>query len=85
MSSDYFHRLHRDTATRFWVNNPSGAELEKAIAAGAVNCTTNPAYCAKLLQSDPDYIRGVIDDVLQHETHEIEGAAVQVYQRAASG
>ena len=83
MSSDYFHRLHRDTATRFWVNNPSGAELDQALAAGAVSCTTNPAYCAKLLQSDPAYIRGVIDGVLQHETHEIEAAAVRVYQRAA--
>lgn len=84
MSSEYFHRLHNETSTRFWVNNPSGAELAKAVAAGAVSCTTNPAYCAKLLQSDPDYIRGVIDDVLQSETNEIEVAAVQVYQRAAN-
>ena len=83
MSSDYFHRLHRDTATRFWVNNPSGAELEQALAAGAVSCTTNPAYCAKLLQSDPAYIREVIDGVLQREMHGIEAAAVRVYQRAA--
>jgi len=82
MPSDYFHRLHHETPTRFWVNNPSGAELEKAIATGAISCTTNPAYCAKLLTSDADYIHGVIDDVIQTETREAEAAAVRVYQRA---
>jgi transaldolase len=83
MSSDYFHRLHRDTATRFWVNNPSGAELEKAIAAGAINCTTNPAYCSKLLTSDREYLHGVIDAVIREETVEIEEAAVRVYQETS--
>jgi transaldolase len=83
MPSDYFHRLHRETATRFWVNNPSGADLEGALAAGAISCTTNPAYCAKLLQSDRDYLHGVIDAVLREETAEVEAAAVRVYQRAS--
>ncbi len=81
MANDYFWRLHAETPTRFWVNNPSGEELEKAIAAGAINCTTNPAYCAKLLQSDPDYVRGVIDEVIHAETLDAEEAAVLVYQR----
>ena len=83
MAADYFHRLHRETPTRFWVNNPSGADLENALAAGAISCTTNPAYCARLLQSDRDYLHGVIDQVLLNETIEVEEAAVRVYQRAS--
>ena len=83
MSSEYFHRVNKETPTRFWINNPSAEDMERAIAAGAINCTTNPAYCSKLLQSDPDYIRGVIDDVIK-ETHDDEMAAVRVYQRASA-
>jgi transaldolase len=56
--------------------------MEWAIAAGAINCTTNPAYCSKLLQSDPDYIRGVVDKVIR-ETDDDEMAAVRVYEEAA--
>jgi transaldolase len=82
MSSDYFHRLHRETPTRFWINNPSGAELEHAIAAGAINCTTNPAYCSKLLASDKGYLHTLIDQVIR-ETRDDEEAAVRVYQRAS--
>jgi transaldolase len=57
--------------------------MERAIAAGAINCTTNPAYCSKLFNSDPDYIRGVIDEVVL-ETNDDEVAAIRVYQRAAA-
>ena len=83
MSSEYFHRLTQETPTRFWINNPSETELEQAIANQAVNCTTNPAYCSKLLVSDPEYIHGVIDEVIR-ETHDNEQAAVLVYQRASA-
>ncbi len=83
MTIDYFDRLNRETPTRFWVNNPSGAEMDKSVAAGAINCTTNPAYCAKLLTSDTEYIRNVIDQVIVQETHDIEEAAVLVYQRTS--
>lgn len=82
MSADYFSRLHRETPTRFWVNNPSGEEMEWSIATGAINCTTNPAYCSKLIASDPDYLHGVIDETIE-ETHDVEEAAVLVYQRTA--
>jgi len=83
MSAEYFHKLHAETPTRFWVNNPSGAEVEKAITAGAINCTTNPAYCSKLLQSEPDYIRGIIDRVIK-ETGDNDEAAALVYRRATA-
>ena len=82
MASNYFHKVIKDTPTRLWINKPSGEEMERAIATGAINCTTNPAYCSKLLQSDPDYIRGVIDKVIK-ETNNYEAAAVRVYEEAA--
>jgi transaldolase len=82
MSSGYFHKLHRETATRFWVNNPSGEEMEKSIAAGAINCTTNPAYCSKLMSSDPEYLHGVIDETIL-EVGDIDEAAVRVYQKTS--
>jgi transaldolase len=76
----YFQRLYESTPTRMWINNPSGPDCDQAIAAGAINCTTNPQYCQKLLSSDPEYIQGVIDDVLLHETIDHEQAAFRVYQ-----
>ena len=79
----YFHRVAAETPTRFWVNNPSGSEMERAIAAGAIDCTTNPAYCSKLLESEPDYIRHLIDDVIW-ETNDNDTAADRVYQRASA-
>jgi transaldolase len=82
MSSGYFHELNAQTPTRFWVNNPSEADTERAIEAGAVCCTTNPAFCSKLLESDAPYIRSVVDEVIR-ETRDDEAAAVLVYQRTA--
>jgi transaldolase len=57
--------------------------MERAIANQAVNCTTNPAYCSKLLDSDPEYLHGVIDEVIR-ETRDNEQAAVLAYQRASA-
>ena len=73
----YFHRVYEETPTRFWINNPTAGDLELAIAAGAVNCTTNPAYCSKLIQSETDYIYGLIDDVIA-ETQDDQEAARRV-------
>jgi hypothetical protein len=65
-----------------WVNNPSGADLERAIAAGAINCTTNPQYCQKLFDTDPEYMRGVVDSVVR-EVEDDEEAAEKVYHTAS--
>jgi len=83
MGTGYFQRVHTETPTRFWVNNPSQSDTEQAIAAGAVACTTNPSYCAKLLQSEPTYIRGVIDRVVQ-EVKDNDEAAERVYHEASA-
>jgi transaldolase len=83
MVSEYFDRVTAETSTKMWINNPSGIEMEKGIAAGAINCTTNPAYCSKLLDSDPDYIRNVMDEVIR-ETSDHDMAADCVYQEASA-
>lgn len=79
----YFHRVHAETPTRMWINNPTADDVHSSIAAGAVNCTTNPSYCAKLLQSEPTYIRGVIDHVVS-EVKDNDQAAERVYHVATA-
>jgi transaldolase len=82
MSPTYFDRVVAGTPTRLWINNPSRAETRLAIANHAINCTTNPAYCSKLLQSDPDWLREVIDAVVQVEAND-DIAADLVLQKTA--
>ncbi len=57
--------------------------MKKAIESGAINCTTNPAYCSKLLKSDPEYIRDVIDNVIK-ETDDDDAAAISICQKASA-
>ena len=52
MAKGYFHRLHQETPTRLWINNPTLEEADLAIEAGAISCTTNPSY------SRPDHQDG---------------------------
>ena len=80
MLEGYFHRVHRETSTRVWVNNPTGADLQRGIDAGAVSGTTNPKYGAALVEDEPEYIRSIIDEVLLTESHPYR-AADAVYQR----
>jgi transaldolase len=82
MNPGYFHRVARETPTRVWVNNPSGPEITKALEAGAVACTTNPSYCAKLLLQEADFLERVIDRVIAYEPDN-NAAAERVYQIAA--
>ena len=83
MSQGYFHRVTRETPTRFWINNPSGDDMRRAIAAGVINCTTNPAYGSKLLASDPEAVGAIIDRVVA-ETDDNDEAAARVYQLASA-
>jgi transaldolase len=72
MKGQYFADLSSSTETRFWINNPSREEAEKAIQAGAISCTTNPAYCSKLLESDPELVTGAVDHgILLHTDPEL--------------
>jgi transaldolase len=71
------------TPTRLWINNPTAQDTEHALAAGAINCTTNPSYCSKLLQGEPEYLRAVIDKVVK-EVKENDEAAERVYHEASA-
>ena len=64
----YFGRLVSQSPTRVWVNNPTEAEIELAIAQGAVGATTNPAYAGGLLRRAPREIVPIIDACLRAST-----------------
>lgn len=49
MNNGYFQRVTSQTPTRFWINNPTPLEAERAIGEGAVGCTCNPSFCQKML------------------------------------
>ncbi len=83
MTRPYFHRVHAETPTRMWINNPTLEDTRRAIAAGAVSCTTNPSFCSKLLQTEQEHIRGIIAQTVQ-QTPDNDAAAEQVYHRASA-
>lgn len=49
MKNNYFKRVFKLTGTKFWINNVTREEAEKAIEEGAVGCTQNPSYTWKML------------------------------------
>ena len=63
MSKGYFERVHQWTPTRFWVNNPTVSQARLAIRAGAINCTTNPTYTAKMLAAEE--MRPILTDEIR--------------------
>lgn len=78
----YMQRVLRETPTRFWINNPTGKELDLAVAEGAVSGTTNPTYAANLLKREPEYVRPIMDKVIA-ETSDDMVASDLLYQRLA--
>ncbi|HOV69416.1 MAG TPA: transaldolase family protein, partial [Clostridia bacterium] len=78
----FLSKVLSQTPTRFWVNNPSYSDMDKSIAAGARNVTTNPAYCSKLIKSEPEYMNEVIDSIIA-DTADDDIAADLVYQKAS--
>ncbi len=83
MGNGYFRRVAENDGTRLWINNPTGAELELAIAAGAYGCTSNPAYCAMLIEREPQFILPLIDQAIASKANDDE-AAEQVYQQVVA-
>lgn len=59
MSDGYFHQVTRKTATRFWVNNPTLEDADLAIGAGAISCTTNPTFSARLIRANSESARAL--------------------------
>lgn len=78
---DYFHRVQRLSPTRFWINNPTRAEADLAIAAGATGCTCNPSYTQKMIDHPEEgpYALSVLDQVIADVSDDVE--AVAEFQR----
>jgi transaldolase len=74
MANDYFRRLHQETPTRLWINNPTMAELDLAIAAGAISCTSNPAYSARVIKSEPERAARAIQAAIQASSDDARAA-----------
>lgn len=83
MAMGYFQRVHQETETRFWINLPTGQELADSVAAGAVSCTTNPTYGARLLDAEPSYINPIIDKAILQADY--PDAAAELVLRHAAG
>lgn len=62
VESGYFHRVAAETSTRMWINNPTMEQAVSAIKAGAVGCTTNPAFISKIIASPSERI--LVDRVI---------------------
>lgn len=54
MKDGYFHRVSAQSGNRLWINNPTLEEAEKAMEAGAISCTTNPAFAAKIIREESE-------------------------------
>lgn len=81
MSQEYYREALAQTGTEFWINNPTGPELNAALANGAVGVATNPVYISVLLKSEPDFVRAMVKDCGAGDD---EAAAVQVIQKFAA-
>ena len=65
MPKTYFKQLIAETPTRVWVNNPTIAEMDLALAQGAQGSTTNPAYGGNLLRRAPEEILPIIEECVR--------------------
>jgi len=72
MNKAYFHRLNKLSPTRMWINNPTPLDAEKAIAAGAISCTTNPAYSSKQIQNEEtrEEALKIVDEIVHEEARD---------------
>jgi transaldolase len=59
MKDGYFHRVHRLSPTKFWVNNPTSREVRLALEAGALGCTNNPSCSFKMLEHPEESSRAL--------------------------
>ena len=64
MTEHYFDRVRAETGGRFWVNNPTLAEMDLALEHGAMGCTTNPGYGGNLVKRAPEEVLPIVRDCL---------------------
>ena len=72
--SDYFKRVSKHTATRFWINNVTREEADLALEAGAVGCTQNPSYTWKMLSHETEgaYAKELMKEIIKEEKDDTE-------------
>ncbi len=64
----YFHRVSRQTPTRFWINNVTEEEAKLAIDSGAIGCTQNPTFVWKQLNGpNKQNILKKLDSIIKSE------------------
>ena len=85
MNDSYFHRLHRLSPTKFWINNPTRDEARKAIEYGARGCTNNPSYSHKMLEHPEEgrYALELLNQSVRESKDDDEAAAI--FQRKLVG
>jgi transaldolase len=78
---DYLQKVMSATPTRFWVNNPTMDEAIKSLQIGALAVTTNPTFCAKIMENN-EYgdVAWIIDEVVS-EIKDDRVAADLVFQK----
>lgn len=78
MQTGYFKKIKEQTATRLWINNPTIGDVRHGLEAGAIHCTTNPTYAARMLREaeSRDFALGVIDTVLAACPDDDKAAAI---------
>jgi len=87
MAKSYFKRVAGLTPTKFWINNPTREEAQLAIDEGAVGCTCNPSYTAKMLLDRPgekEYASTLMDEVVK-EADTATAVEEELQRRLVSG
>jgi len=89
MPENYFLDLNKTTESRFWINNPTKREAELAIEQGAIACTTNPAYCSRLIEQEKSEMEMLTDGIIKEhlsdktKSFSFDDVAFEVYQQCA--
>lgn len=71
-STGYFHRVTAATPTRMWVNNVTPEQARLGIEAGALGCTQNPSYAAKMFDVRPDHCTALVKKYAQESDDDTE-------------
>ena len=64
VDNGYFHRVHRETPTQFWINGARNIDLGLGLQAGAVGITTNPSHPPRAIKADSEIWYPAIDKIL---------------------
>ena len=83
----YFQEALEQSATEFWVNNPSGPEMQMSLEAGAVGVADNPRYIVALLKAEPEFVHATVDEVLATAgaaDRDLQQLAMQVIQKTVA-